>query len=99
MHHEANLPKTNNLSVAFSLNLFILARLHRKPNAYLKRSRIRSLGLEPVLVVFGGDLKNAPTVVIELVNSRSLGRHHFHNATATLNHPIESGVAVGAGWS
>ena len=29
----------------FSLNLFILARLHRKPKAYLKRYRVRFLGV------------------------------------------------------
>ena len=53
-----------------SLNLFILARLHRKPKAYLKRSRVRFLGLEPVLGVYGGNLKNAPTVGIEPLMSR-----------------------------
>ncbi|KAH3864905.1 hypothetical protein DPMN_027938 [Dreissena polymorpha] len=49
----------------------------------LKRSRVRFLGLESVLGVFGGDLKNAPTVGIEPMTSRSLGGHHIHYTTAT----------------
>ncbi|KAH3700866.1 hypothetical protein DPMN_075847 [Dreissena polymorpha] len=53
----------------------------RKPKANLKRSRVRFLGLEPVLGVYVG--KNAPTVGIEPVTSRLLGRHHIHYATAT----------------
>ncbi len=39
----------------------------------MKRSRVRFLGLEPVLGVYGGDLKNASIVGIEPVTSRSLG--------------------------
>jgi hypothetical protein len=37
--------KMINFQILISLNLFILARLHRKP---YKRSRVRFLGLEPV---------------------------------------------------
>ncbi|KAH3895412.1 hypothetical protein DPMN_019576 [Dreissena polymorpha] len=44
----------------------------------MKRSRVR------VLVVFEGDLKNAPTVGIEPETSRSLGGHHIHYTTAIL---------------
>ena len=57
------------LLIRVSLNLFILAQLHRKSMAYLKRSRVRFLGLEPVLGVNGGKLKNAPTVGIEPLTS------------------------------
>ncbi|KAH3822562.1 hypothetical protein DPMN_124346 [Dreissena polymorpha] len=44
------------------------------------------MGLEPVLGVFGRDLKNAATVGIESMTSRSLGGHHIHYATATFIH-------------
>ncbi|KAH3735431.1 hypothetical protein DPMN_041959 [Dreissena polymorpha] len=44
----------------------------------MKRSRVRFLG------VYGGDLKNAPTVGIEPVISPSLGGQHIHYATAIL---------------
>ncbi|KAH3866891.1 hypothetical protein DPMN_030014 [Dreissena polymorpha] len=49
-----------------------------------KRSRVRFLGLDPVLGVYGGDLKNAPSVGIEPMTARSLGGHHIHYTTATL---------------
>ncbi|KAH3872904.1 hypothetical protein DPMN_036127 [Dreissena polymorpha] len=77
---------------SLSLNLYILARLHRKHRAYLKRSRVRFLGLEPVLGVYGGDLKNAPTVGIEPVTSRSRGGHHIHYTTATNYAPLMADV-------
>ncbi|KAH3856334.1 hypothetical protein DPMN_098920 [Dreissena polymorpha] len=60
----------------------------RKLKAYLKRSRVRFLGLKPVLGVFGGYLKNARTVGIDPVTSRSLGGHHIHYATATVCLPV-----------
>ena len=62
--------------------------MHRKPKAYLKCSRVHFLGLEPVLGVYGGDLKNAPTVGIEPMTSLSLGGHHIHYATATITNTI-----------
>jgi hypothetical protein len=40
--------------------------------------------LEPVLCVFGGDLKKNPTGGIEPKTSRSLGGHHIHYAMVTL---------------
>ena len=70
-----------------SVNLFILARLHRKPKAYLKRSRVSFLGLEPVLGVYSGDLKNAPIVRIEPVTSRLLCAHQINYATAIFLKP------------
>ncbi|KAH3889081.1 hypothetical protein DPMN_013130 [Dreissena polymorpha] len=48
---------------------------------YLKLSRVRFLDLDPVLGVFGEDVKNAPTVGIEPVTSRSLGEHHINYTT------------------
>ncbi|KAH3696324.1 hypothetical protein DPMN_083786 [Dreissena polymorpha] len=60
------------------------SRLPRKPEAYLKRYRVRFLGLEPVLGVFERDLKNAPTLGIEPMTCRSLGGHHIHYAMAIL---------------
>ncbi|KAH3749558.1 hypothetical protein DPMN_184058 [Dreissena polymorpha] len=44
---------------------------------------LRFLGLKPVLGVYMGDRKNAPTAGIEPVTSRSLGGHHIHFTTAT----------------
>ena len=40
------------------------------------------MGLEPVLGVLEGYLKNATTVGIEPVTSRLLGGHHIHYAMA-----------------
>ncbi|KAH3840341.1 hypothetical protein DPMN_113788 [Dreissena polymorpha] len=48
----------------------------------LKRSRVHFLELEPVLGDYGGNLKNAPTVEIKPVTSRSLGGHYIHYTTA-----------------
>ena len=78
------IPLENNfISILLVLNLLSLAGLHREPKAYLKRSRVCFLGLEPVLSVYGGDRKNTPTVGIEPLTSLLLGRHHIHYTMAT----------------
>ncbi|KAH3863370.1 hypothetical protein DPMN_026355 [Dreissena polymorpha] len=45
----------------------------------MKRSRVRFLG------IYGEDLKNALTVVMEPMTSRSLGGHHIRYATAIMH--------------